>query len=536
MAHLEIQIANSSLNKALEQALTPRLYAQCFIIPDDVLVKGLVLEKLAFGGFLSPTPKDPNPGSVTIPVRVYISLTTADDVKSANGGPPATWPPILITAYSVLTSSGTVLTASFGGIKHDPEYDNLKPFVGAGNLATWEAQLQTALDSEPLFQHDFASDLPPELSTLTFARSEVSADSVRLAIRFEIGDSLSDGDWSDFEAGKLDDRLQGNEWGMFVSSDGVLQVAKATLLQAVSGAGGTLGKSAWAPQGSTAAVNAEAFVVLSIPIIGDITVGITAVITFTMAVKGIMRTDISYNVQVEGDVGADILNDLDLGNTFAAGSSNVTLPPGYIKVADREFYKNTTISTLVLKDPLTAAKVLLMAASTIIGLPEGMLIAGTATVPVGLGAPDCNVSENPFILQYLTSCSDIRDHKQPPRTAPNVTGVASFTVSESGTGQLPLIIGALQWVSDPAVQPDPEPVFPQFTPYLPAIDQFDAGSGATFQVTVTSINSGYENNPYLCQFLVLTNGGARYVSLGKIPIPIIDQFRPREQCENDLYP
>jgi len=54
-----------------------------------------------------------------------------------------------------------------------------------------------------------------------------------------------------------------------------------------------------------------------------------------------------------------------------------------------------------------------------------------------------------------------------------------------------------------------------------------AGAGATYKISVPvlgnpGLKSGYTTDPYPCQLIVLSNGGARFVSLGQIPVPQID--------------
>jgi hypothetical protein len=80
--------------------------------------------------------------------------------------------------------------------------------------------------------------------------------------------------------------------------------------------------------------------------------------------------------------------------------------------------------------------------------------------------------------------------------------------------QFPLVIGQFQLLSDPQQQ---------FAAYLPPAPQ-QVGSGGEFlvRIPVSNVTSGYLNAPYPCEFLVLTNGGARYVSLGPIPQPLFD--------------
>jgi hypothetical protein len=145
-----------------------------------------------------------------------------------------------------------------------------------------------------------------------------------------------------------------------------------------------------------------------------------------------------------------------------------------------------------------------------------------------LAPPDCNVDASEFSLQYVVACSALQNHDQGPPNPNNVAAAATINVYESlNRNELPLIVGAFALVQSvpadapPGTPPDPQQ---QFAPFLPAVPQ-QAGSGASYQVRipVAKIRSGYLADEYPCQLIVLTNGGARYVSLGEIPAPTFDK-------------
>jgi hypothetical protein len=527
MAHLEIQIANDPLMESLRILTMERVYANCYVID----VPDLILDNLAVG---TAGPGIPTNGSVVVPVRIGISLVTPEDVILANGGPsfPAGVPQI--SGNFLLTVSGTTLTVTYVGIDHNADYDSLLRIVtikiGKVNAQSLfdktEANFLTTLGSSPLLQYDFGLQFPPQLNSLQIGRSNIASDPSRIAIRFEIGAVGADGDWTSFLKGDLDDHLQGNDWGLFISSDTVVQIANSAVTEAVASAGGTVIGSNWAPVGGVAAVDTSVLITFhghvevwpGITLFdGDVTVLVDLHTIFDQDVGG-LRSDISYNIKVQGDLTADIINDLGLANMFAAGNS-IKIPAGYTKIGDREFYRVTSIPTQILENELT------LRPGVVLGLPDGMLIGGSASVTPGLAPPDCNVASTPFLLQYLVSCSALLDHTQGPPTAVNVTASCSFSAWESYNSQFPLIIGAFRLVNSipadfpPGSPPDPEQ---QYSPYLPvAPQQIGAGTSYEIQVPIPKISSGYKNDPYPCQLLLLTNGGARYLSLGQIPVPKI---------------
>lgn len=536
MGHIEIQIANTALLQGIKQLLTPRLYAQCFVSG----FSGLILDHLEAGiiGPAAPTaqgdcPGMPgSPGSVTVPARVGVFLVFTDDVIAANGGPASTQHGALLTGQFFLTITGTIVTATYGCVAHDNGYKLLFGLV-AGQFpppqdgqakATalfkqWEAAVQNALGGTPLLTYDFGPNLPSQLTSVPFGRSQLSADDMRIAIRFETGDVNSDGDWTAFLNGTLEDHLYGNAWSMFVSAESAVQIANTSIAQAISGSGAVLGGSTWAPQGQTAAVNSSVSVTFHVHVDvvgytfdGDVNVVFDLTTKFTIEhdpnlAEGSLRTDISYVYSTSVDFPVDVHLDLSQYISF----------PGFTKVGDQEFFQDTPIPTMVLEEQLT------LTATDVLGFADGMLIVGRAGLAQAMKAPDCNVGASPFVLQYLTSCSGYLNHTQGPPTPSNVTAVAAFYVAESlGALQLPLVIGGFPMVTDPQLQ------FAQFLPSAPQ----QAGSGATYEVRIPvetnvpglapGIREGYLRNEYPCEFIVLTNGGARYVSLGVIPAPRIE--------------
>jgi hypothetical protein len=587
MARIEIQIASDKLLHAFQQLFTPDLYAQCFIIP----VPHLVLDRLVAGN-IGPAhlSADGSGSSLMIPIQISVSLVKQGDVVAANGGPPnpGIIPPS-ITGYIELSVVGTTLTATYGGIDDTPQtpgyggyqalFQTVVDEVGEMNAETlfagWKAEILANYTSTgPLLQYDLTAGLPQGIPGLQFSgRSALSANQTQIAIRLEVGSvgQPGDGDWKGFIDGtvQLEDLLQGADWGMFFSSDTVVRMVDSALAPALSqvGTGSPTIQSNWAPQGQTAAVKSAASLTwyqsLQDPstgqmlYAGDLTVQVAATTTFTLdsgwdyftnVLQKYLRIDVTYNGKVtagqnmatstESEVAQGLLS--AFLDTLTGQLTNLT-PSGYTPVGNNEFYSDTLIPTQNLENELT------MQASRVIGLRDGMLINGPATVSSGLSAPDCNVNvNNQFVLEMIMSCQGLINTvavggggKLTPQEVNEAVGaVASFSVAESsGTGQFPLVVGAFQLVGSipadmPGSSPDPQYQFssPASSPYSVTSPYLHAtpvtiGSGTTFSPRIplsAIITPGYTQDPYPLQLIMCTNGGARYVDLGTIPTPQYD--------------
>jgi hypothetical protein len=533
MAHIEIQITSDALLSALRELLLGRLLADCYVIP----VPGLVVDRVTLGSL---GPITCTQGKLSIRAHVGVALVTTEDVIAAKGAALNQSTLVELTGTIGVIVSGATLIATFEGLDHDANYRSLLRMVALqvgdsqaqAMFTTWENEVQTNIGLVPLLEYNFGLSLPQEFSRLPFGRSALSADPTRIAIRFEVGPSSSDGDWTSFLEGSLEEHLQGAGWGIFIDSATVLRIATTTMTAALSSAGGALGSPVWVPQGLTAAVESYASVTTHVhrEVFGvtvfdsDVTIGFHIRTAFTMesllyrnaanVLQGVMRTDISYrDVKIEGGFAADVANALDV---LAFVDQSIKVPPGYTKVAENAFFQDSPIPSSVLAD------VLILRATKLVGLAEGMSITGVADAAAGSQVPSCQVEATPFALEHVLDCQALANKTQREPTPNNVSATASLTVSTAPAIRgLPLVVGAFQLVPvGPNDPPDPDQ---QFSPCLPGTPQ-RVTSSATFQLSVTasSLSSGYKNNPYPCQLIILTNGGARYVSLGEIPIPQLD--------------
>jgi hypothetical protein len=256
----------------------------------------------------------------------------------------------------------------------------------------------------------------------------------------------------------------------------------------------------------------------------DVTVGanLTTALNEDVNIAHAIRTDISYELQqAQGGFFAAV--EQGLVESLLAG---IVAIPGYARIGERAFSRDDVVPNQVFSNQSTRSAQLILRATTVTGLADGLLISGPAEVARRFAPPSCEVTALPFVLNFLTSCSAIKEHGPQAANAKNVFATASITARESATDQLPLVIGAFQLVgSVPADAPagTPPDSQGQFAPFLPAAPQVP-GSQATYQILipVSDISSGYKSDPYPCQLIVLSNGGARFVSVGAIPVPVID--------------
>src|ERR1700722_7440394 len=122
---MELQIETAALQVAAQRALEPRLYAHCFVSP----IPALILDRVQID---STGPCSSRPGKVTLGLSATLWIVSQEDVIAADGKAPhsSLIPEGVKISVSVnLTLRGTKLSASWGGIVQNTEYETLKNLV-----------------------------------------------------------------------------------------------------------------------------------------------------------------------------------------------------------------------------------------------------------------------------------------------------------------------------------------------------------------------------------------------------------------------
>jgi hypothetical protein len=577
---IECQISTPLLLKTLQQLLEPRVFAQCLVSP----IPGLYLDRIEIGVQGPITQSVSNTLNVAFSAKVF--AVTNNDVQAAQGGPPSsTLTPngVPLTGNIVASISGTKMDVKYDGIVHDAFYTSLLNVVAEfiGGIAAakelfsqWEGIIKNALNSRPLANFDFESVMPPQAKNLTNGRSALCANSRVLAARFEVGAHGGDGSWQDFVPDKLAYLIGEHKWALFISGDVLVNSIKELMVKtfnslmikylganalvpfSISGEFGLLAKSGpeyWSPfqpvAPETASVSTFVTVdykltvdFLGITIVsdqGDIVLGVTMLFTVSEEESGshdrYLNIPLYYSVTANGLLGSILVG-------FYEKFNDASIPMGYLEGfsetdAPNYFTSRTLLPPVVLEDILTltasggTGTVLPPLSATVqeqlaslssasmagfqIVVPEsGLLIYGDAKLASGKSVPDCVVSSTQFALIYNSIIGSTTPQAPFPDQVP---AIASFSVSNKGphpSDRYPLIIGSLTPVLDPTLQWLQNPsVLPQ-TP-------LKAGN-IVITIPESQFRSQYMSSPYPLSLIVCTNGGARFVSLGQIPVPEID--------------
>jgi len=458
----------------------------------------------------------------------------------------------------------------------------LAGFVGGQTSAKqifsrWESALKKALISTSFLDFDLKSILPPQVRSLEIGRSALSGDSKVFAARLEAGPNGSDGSWHDFEKGKPGDLIGGHAWGMFISGDVLVNVINSLVNKligdavpglpfAVDGEFGLLAKSGTLPYSPL-----ESIAPATASVTTTATVDFTAVIKFLGVVVGRdtgsveLVSTLIFTVNKEGS-GSHLKHFLDISlycsledqnNTSGLGGlialvanlltqsfGDISLPSGFadgFTATDQQnfFTSQTELPAVVVEKLLTltvtgctgtveapiSSSVQKQLDSLSTGnLPlgsqisppgAGLLIFGQSEVASGKSQPDCGVRSTPFALA-ISEVVGSTDTVWIPVTPANVPATGSFSVYNKGphaSKRYPLIIGAFVPFSDPAVQ------WYQTPSLLPEVPH-KAGN-IVVRIPEAQFRPAYLEAPYPMSLIVCTNGGARFVSLGKIPKPVI---------------
>jgi hypothetical protein len=444
-----------------------------------------------------------------------------------------------------------------------------------------ENTLKHALDAKPLIVFDFVDSLPPQVKNLPNGRSALCANSKIVAARFEVGSHGSDGSWHDFHEGTLGDLIGRNDWGVFISGDVLVGVVDGLVQTLVNNAApgipfgilGTFGLLAgsgplpYYPQHSivprTASVTTTATVDFTVKVTGPFGIDVfsdqgdielTATLIFTvnkenqgLHAKHSLDTSLYYTVQVVNNPGGlfgDILGILGLGQFVT--DVNVPLPSGFESGLQATEFPNfythqTPLPPVVVENILTltvsgctgivespassSAQKLLdsLSTGTLNGIPlpagtefaiprSGLLIFGQTDLAPGKSQPDCGVRSTPFALMISETIGP--NGVWIPVTPENVPATGTFSVYNKGphaSRRYPLIIGAFSPVSDPALQ------WLQSPSLLPQVPL--KARNIVVKIPEAQFRPAYMAGPYPLSLIVCTNGGARFVSLGKIPKP-----------------
>jgi hypothetical protein len=450
-------------------------------------------------------------------------------------------------------------------------------------FSLWERTLKTTLGSTPLISKDFKDLLLPQVKSLPNGRSALCADSTVLAARFEVGRHGSDGSWSDFANGKPGHFIEENKWGLFISGD-VLVEAINSLVQSVvssaipgvpfgvSGIFGLLAGSDPLPYfplqpipSKTPAVTSSATVDFNVEVtflgieVGSDHGSISLISTLLFTLNNqVTRSHGQRSLDISLYFSVDTTNDLGgiFGDLFELFGFNLNFdlhpPSGFDDFSATDvlnFYTSrTSLTPVVIEKILTLnfsecagtveppvpqdVNTLLDALSSgnLDGVPlvpgteftlpgAGMLLSGPADLASGKSRPDCGVSSKPFVLldqPVVVNASTNQVYLYPP-TPPNVPAVGSFTVFNTGShasNRYSLIIGGMIPYYDPAAEWFQ---LPSLLPQAPL-----KGKKITVTIPEAQFRPAYMASPYPLCLIVCTNGGARFVSLGEIPAPVID--------------
>jgi hypothetical protein len=314
------------------------------------------------------------------------------------------------------------------------------------------------------------------------------------------------------------------QWGMFISSDLVEQIAKAQILS-----GGSQGFTSppaisvlWSPIGLAAHVLVTLEGPADVPDPFTANVRIIATVDFSVSplVEGgptpspLIREDVHWDYRV---LSAGILTSgpftgleqellTDLAHIFDLGPGGDVIPPGAERGPGlREYTMDLPVKPVLISGGS-------MAMDHVIGLAEGMLVGGAVHQPKDVGTPVVVLDVSPFSqLFFYETCSEQRDHpNEVPKAVPDVVvSNASLTVSGAQT------LCSLTLLDD--VNGAVAPLFQQ-----PAMGPLNSPALATFHVSAAQIPNLVAQHPGPVRVLVQTSGGVRVADLGTPPIPQID--------------
>jgi hypothetical protein len=545
MAFVECQLLLSHFLQAVEQALQSALYSAPISLPfDQIVVNSLTVGAIgspALTGTVMVQTVTTNVYGIRVPVAIGVARVA--DVIAAKGGaapdavdPTKTQLVVLVSAAMTNAKGVTSLDVSYDQIDQtDPGYQALLNLVaievyGGDKTAaqaqfdTWESTFrQSPVGSKPLLTIDLAAIVPPSVTAvLALGAAGVSvnlgatATPLALAIRCDLGPAPSTvTEWSEFNQGVFPDRLEGSDWGLFVSADAIVTMVDTTMAQAITSFGGTFSapSSAWAPQNGIARVTSTVDGTAPVPlntVFGsahiDVSLALAFQTTFTFVQTGPvpqLRTSISYSYQV----GAGGIVDILVHDFFTPPT-----PPGFVSDGTASFHQDTRMPPVVLPPGEATLEV-----TGVRGLVDGVAIVGDLIPAHASVAPDISVLSVPFQWEYVTTCQDLRNHRQLP-VGQGADALATFYVMNSGDPfQAPFVISEFLLVtSDPnAPSADQYGIFASFVPDVP----LSPGNFFQFEVRVPvsalAANIAYQVFPYPMELVVVTTGGARYLSLGE---------------------
>jgi hypothetical protein len=445
-------------------------------------------------------------------------------------------------------------------------------------FSRWESALKTALAAISFLSFDLKSILPPQVSQLEIGRSALSADSSIFAARLEVGANGSDGSWQDFEKGSPGDLTGGHDWGLFISGDALVGVINNLVNElvakaapgypfTVNGEFGLLagsGPLAYSPlepiAPATASVTTTATIDFTVTLKAlGVTVGrdqgsiqLISTLIFTVSNQNtgshadrFLDISIYWSLQVQnttsdilGGLIAHIVNlvtqplgHITLSSGFASGFSATDVPNFFTHqtelppVVVEKVLTLTVLGCTGTVEPPVSSSVQKQLDSLSTGNQlgwqisprgSGLLIFGQAELASVKSQPDCGVRSTPFALVMDKVEVEGGDGVWIPVTPENVPAVGSFSVYNMGphaSNRYPLIIGAFIPFSDPTAQ------WYQTPSLLPKAPR--KAANITVTIPEAQFKPAYLEGPYPMSLIVCTNGGARFVSLGKIPVPDI---------------
>jgi len=539
VARMELQIETAALQVAAQRALEPRLYAHCFVSP----IPALILDRVQID---STGPCSSRPGKVTLGLSATLWIVSQEDVIAADGKAPhsSLIPEGVKISVSVnLTLRGTKLSASWGGIVQNTEYETLKNLVAiavGGAQATalfsgWERILDSALGASPLFETDLLSLLPSPFNGVQLGRTVIWGTEALIAVRFEVGAMHSDGPWLDVALSRLCPIASRHDWGIFISGDVLTQLMNNTIGQAAAHAGlyptvsSTFGKGASDDGVVTTVADIPFTIRETIACISTTDHGNAALVVTTainpldlILIKPVINLLLEYQLDVSvGGLLGDLIGIIgSLGALFEQNwdpLSNVAvpsnfLPPNFKPVGSNALLSTIPLPTVSLANVLTLSctnqgKFFVYSANT--GLPvvsyaiEGIQLGGSIDTAPALSPPDCVVHASGFGITLPVASLDGR--RPTPASA---DAAATMTLSDASTsaGAHPLVVGSFTSVSD--------------SDYLlfPALPATPCGTGV-FPVIIpeASVSEQYFREPYELGAIVCSNGGARFVKFGRVP-------------------
>jgi hypothetical protein len=539
VARMELQIETAALQVAAQRALEPRLYAHCFVSP----IPALILDRVRID---STGPCTFRPGKVTLGLSATLWIVTQEDVIAADGKAPhsSLIPDGVTISVSVnLTLRGTKLSASWGGIVQNAEYETLKnlvaiavgPTQATALFSGWERVLSSALGASPLFETDLLSLLPSPFNGVQLGRTAIWGTETLIAVRFEVGAMHSDGPWVDVALSRLCPIADEHDWGIFISGDVLTQLMTNAIGQAAAHDGLYPAISSTFSQGAgeDGVVNTVADIpftvretVACIPITdhGNAALVVTTAINppDLLVIKPAINLLLEYGFDVSvGGLLGDLIGIIgSLGALFEQDwdpLSNVTvpsnlLPPNFKPVGSHALLSVIPLPAVSLADTLTLSctnpgRFFVYSANAGVSVVsyaiEGIRLGGSIDIAPALSPPDCVAHASGFGITLSVASFD----GQRPTPA-SADAAATMTIRDASTsaGAHPLVVGSFTSVGD--------------SEYLlfPALPATPCGTGV-FPVIIPEarVSEQYFREPYELAAIVCSNGGARFVKFGRVP-------------------